>query len=324
MASENDKSTLEKAINQDGEAKEAMKTASTFGEKISLIEGMTALLYRGEKGKGLLLDFHGGGFCFKSPLDNDAYCSFLNKTYGLTLLNFDFTPSCYKVYPAQLLETEEQYNRLLQRFSDFKNEKLYLVGHSSGANLAAALTLMLRRRGIAVAGLVLDYPYLDLTRDPSTRPVFPETFPDWLINDWTTMYCPYEELRHNPLVSPLLMGQGDVSLFPKTFIVTSETDRLHDDGVAFYELLKKDDIDVVHFRAEERHDEFASGFPIGINLIGPPISALIREDFVISDRINAITAKSRFSYRDGIRCCVLCAFATEFIGFFSDSDSAFI
>lgn len=253
MASENDKSTLEKAINQDGEAKEAMKTASTFGEKISLIEGMTALLYRGEKGKGLLLDFHGGGFCFKSPLDNDAYCSFLNKTYGLTILNFDFTPSCYKVYPAQLLETEEQYNRLLQRFSDFKNEKLYLVGHSSGANLAAALTLTLRRRGIVVAGLVLDYPYLDLTRDPSTRPVFPETFPDWLINDWTTMYCPYEELRRNPLVSPLLMSQEDAALFPKTYIVTSETDRLHDDGVAFCELLQKAEVNAIHFRAQERH-----------------------------------------------------------------------
>jgi acetyl esterase len=253
MSLENTPSTYDKAVSQDKEAKEAMKTATTFGEKVSLIEGTTALLYRGEKGKGLLLDFHGGGFCFKSPLDNDAYCSFLNKTYGLTVLNFDFTSSCYKTYPAQLLEAKEQYIGLLRRFSDFQTEKLYLVGHSSGANLAAALTLMLRREGVAVAGLVLDYPYLDLTRDPSSRPVYPETFPDWLITDWTTMYCPYEELRHNPLVSPLLMGLEDVSLFPKTFIVTSETDRLHDDGVAFYELLNKDGIDVVHFRALERH-----------------------------------------------------------------------
>jgi acetyl esterase len=253
MSLENNPSTYDKAVSQDKEAKEAMKTTATLGEKVSLSEGTTALLYRGQKGKGLLLDFHGGGFCFKSPLDNDAYCSFLNRTYGLTVLNFDFTPSCYKTYPAQLLEAKEQYKGLLQGFSDFQNEKLYLVGHSSGANLAAALTLLLRREGTIIAGLVLDYPYLDLTQDPSTRPVFPETFPDWLITDWTTMYCPYEELRHNPLVSPLIMSQEDAVLFPKTYIVTSETDRLHDDGVAFSELLKKAGVNAVHFRAQERH-----------------------------------------------------------------------
>ena len=67
------------------------------------------------------------------------------------------------------------------------------------------------------------------------------------------LYCPFPELRENPLVSPLRMNVADASLFPKTYVVTSETDRLRDDGVAFASLLARNGVQTAHFQARERH-----------------------------------------------------------------------
>ena len=247
-------STYEKAVIQDKEARKALKEAKTKGEKLRLMKppSLTSLFYEGTK-QLLLLDFHGGGFCFKSPLDNDEYCSFLNRMYGFNVLNFDFSSSAKGAYPTQILEAEKQYRNLLKKRPDLSGCKLFIVGHSSGGNLAAALTLLLRREGIAVSGLLLDYPLPDLSRAPASRPVYQETFPDWLLDDWTRMYCPSKELLTNPLVSPLLMSKEEAALFPPTYVVTSETDRLHDDGLVFAELLKQCGVPSEHFRAQERH-----------------------------------------------------------------------
>jgi acetyl esterase len=211
-------------------------------------------LLEGSEDKDTVVYFiHGGGFCFKSPLDNDIYCDYVSKTYGLSALNVDFTSSGFAEFPIQLTEIVAEYKAMLKRRPNLRNEKFYVVGHSSGANLAAAVVLWLRRKGIAVNGLILNYPYLDLACDPSSRPVLENAFPDWLLKDWNDLYCPFPELRDNPLVSPLKMSLEEAALFPPTYIITSEFDRLHDDGVAFAALLTKAGGICKHFRAQNRH-----------------------------------------------------------------------
>ena len=247
-------STHEKAILRDRDTREEFSASSSYGEKVHLSRKKTlnCLYYPGTK-PILLLDFHGGGFCFKGPLDNDAYCHFLNERYGFSILDFDFTSSAYKAYPTQLLEMRLEYRAFRKHNPNLQGYRLFLVGHSSGANLAAAFTELLLKDGTQADGLLLDYPYLDLTREPSTRPIIPETFPDFLLNDWNYMYCPYKELRDSPLVSPLKMSKKEASFFPPTYIVTSERDRLHDDGLLFSQLLASAGVPVFHFRADERH-----------------------------------------------------------------------
>jgi Esterase/lipase len=254
MLSEDNLSTSEKALLRDRESRKALGVAATKGDKLRLLphRSLTCLFYLGTKPQ-LLLFIHGGGFCFKSPLDDDEYCSYLRDAYGFSVLNLDFSTSAKKSYPAQLLELRKEYRRFLALETGLANAPLYLFGLSSGANLATALTLMLRQETIPVSGLFLGYPYLDLTRDPNTRPVFPETFPDWLLKDWTELYCPFPEVRANPLVSPLKMSSAEATLFPKTYVITSETDRLRDDGVAFETLLTRNGVEAFHFQVQERH-----------------------------------------------------------------------
>lgn len=245
---ENNLTTYEKAVLRDQEARKLFKETQTLGEKISLLpkSKLTCLFYPGTK--ALILDIHGGGFCFKNVLDNDIYCDYLAKTFDVAVLNLDFTLSYQKEYPTQLNEMVAELASFLQKRPLYKDFPLIVVGHSSGANLAAALTLLLGKR---VKALLLNYPFLDLARDPSTRPLIPETFPDFLINDWVAMYCPNRELLTNPLVSPGYLE--DFSSFPPTYITVAEHCRLKEDGITFFDHLKNHGIDSVLQVVEERH-----------------------------------------------------------------------
>jgi acetyl esterase/lipase len=245
---ENNQTTCEKAVQRDREAQKLFKETKTLGEKIPLLpkSKLTCLFYPGTK--ALVLDIHGGGFCFKNVLDNDVYCDYLAKAFGVAVLNLDFTLSYQKEYPTQLNEMVAELTSFLQKRPLYQDFPLIVVGHSSGANLAAALTILLGKR---VKALLLNYPFLDLARDPSTRPLIPETFPDFLINDWIKLYCPNNELLTNPLVSPIYLE--DFSSFPPTYITVAEHCRLKEDGFAFYDHLQKHGIPSFLQVVEERH-----------------------------------------------------------------------
>lgn len=114
MDSEAGLTTYEKAVLRDKEAQQAFAQAHPFGEKLSLLAGLTCLYYPGTK--AVVIDIHGGGFCFKSVLDNDAYCAYIQKTFGYAVLNVDFTLSFKKGYPTQILEIVSETQLFLEKF----------------------------------------------------------------------------------------------------------------------------------------------------------------------------------------------------------------
>jgi acetyl esterase/lipase len=239
--------TYQKAVLRDKEAQKLFATSSTLGEKISLLEGLTCLYYPGQK--AVVVDIHGGGFCFKSVLDNDAYCAYLQKTFGYAVLNADFTLSYKKGYPTQILEIVSETHLFFEKYPQYRTLPLFVVGHSSGANLAVAVTLRLGN----VAGCVLNYPFLDLARDPATRPLLPETFPNFLLSDWVTMYCPDKLLRKHVPVSPIYMDKLTAETFPPCFISVADHCRLKEDGIRFHEILDAAKVPNLLLSVDERH-----------------------------------------------------------------------
>jgi acetyl esterase len=252
MENEDGLSTLQKAFRREQEDQVLWQTQKRFGERISLPEvssQLRPLFYEGGK-SFLLLDIHGGGFCFKSVLDNDAYCSYLAKTFSCAVLNADFTLSHHAPYPAQRRDIFSEIQALLKSRPDLRSLPLVLIGHSSGANLAASLALSL---GAQASAVILDYPFLDLAKDPGQRLHLENTFPDGLLQDWIDLYCPDQAQRQDPLVSPLLASPQNLLAFPPCFIVVARNDRLKEDGFSFAALLQKAGRPHQIFLAEERH-----------------------------------------------------------------------
>ena len=220
------------ARKKDIKRRAAAEKGTVYGEKIvSEIcgEKITTLFYRGDS--TLIVTVHGGGFLYNSVYDEDAYCAYLNKTSGHSVASLDYTRSYKRAYPTQLNQCAEQIEMLSEKVCP---EKLVLIGHSAGANLAAALTLKNIGENNRIPDmLVLDYPALDNYKKGSKRKFYPFTFTARTLDTFAEIYCEGRENRKDPLVSPLYADDASLSLFPPTLIVKCRGDRLACDAELF-------------------------------------------------------------------------------------------
>ena len=116
--------------------------------------------------------------------------------------------------------------------------RLALWGDSAGANLAAALAIVLRDAGVPVAGQVLVYPALAFDR---SRPSYRENADGPVVQlkgmDFVDgLYCRRPEDRLNPLAAPLLAA-SHAGLAP-AMIAVAQFDPLRDDGLAYADVLR--------------------------------------------------------------------------------------
>lgn len=245
--------TAAKSLKEEEDYRASVDSIETWGEKLKLVPGspyLTSFFYPGNE--TLVVNIHGGGFCFKHPLDNDAYCHYINTTYCVSVLNVDFSPSSKWGFPVQLIEVDAEIRSLLRLHPEYK--RIILAGHSSGGNLAASLCIRWNRAGKTKPfALILDYPFLDLTLEGKDRPEVSGSWPDWLIDDWVSLYVPPKGERKNPLISPLFLQKKEFKDFPPTFIVSSMKDRLNDDAAKFSALLREAKVPTRLFVANERH-----------------------------------------------------------------------
>ena len=253
MMDEDNLTAKEKAVQPGEAAADLLRETPTLGRKIRLCSGdfkLTYLYYPGKK--ALFVNIHGGGFCSKSVLDDDVYCDYLSKTYGLAVLNADFTLSSMAPYPQQLVDISSEILSLLQRFNELATLPIFLIGHSSGANLAAALAIRYGRE-LRLGGCLLNYPFLDLQRDQSDRMELPGTFSSALLEDWIHLYCPYPDLLGRSDVSPVLLSNEEAAVFPRSVITIATQDRLQEDGESFARLLNAALVENLLIKVDERH-----------------------------------------------------------------------
>jgi acetyl esterase/lipase len=246
--------TYEKARREDEEYRKGIDELATWGEKLRLVSGtpdLVSLFYPGND--VLLVNIHGGGFAFKHPADNDAYCHYINQTYVVSVLNCDISSSVKWGYPVQLLEIDSQVRAILRERPGHK--KIILAGHSSGANLALATAMRWKREKspIQADALILDYPFLDLTKKGADRPTYEGAWPDSLIDDWVDLYAPSKAMRKDPLVSPLLMDKKEAKGLPPSIIASPANDRLKDDAAALSSLLDSARVKHRLLTVNERH-----------------------------------------------------------------------
>lgn len=190
----------------------------------------------------LLLFFHGGGWVTGDIESYTPACGTMADLTGCVVVSVDYRLAPEYPFPAGL----EDCYRVAQQFLEDPGlanlhdaNEIVVIGDSAGANLAAAVSLLLRDRGERVPSRqILLYPVTYWDHHPETSPFdsvrnHGEDYrlTNTAVQDYMELYVPDPERRQDPLVSPLMAA--DLSGQPSTLLISSEFDLLRDEGEAY-------------------------------------------------------------------------------------------
>jgi len=191
----------------------------------------------------VLLFFHGGGWVTGNIDSYNKVCINIARLTDCKVVSVDYRLAPENPFPAGL---EDCYNAAKAFITnDVINDKeVILIGDSAGGNLAAALSLLAKeRKEFAVNKQILIYPstYNDHTDKSPFKSVM-ENGTDYLltskrIRDYMDLYKSREEDVYSPYFAPLL--SNDLSMQPRTLIITAEYDPLRDEGEEYGRKLRE-------------------------------------------------------------------------------------
>ena len=217
----------------------------TPGRRLSL------RLYRSTQARrpvGLFL--HGGGWTLNDLDTHDGLCRQLAQSSELTIAALRYRLAPEHKYPAALEDVYYAYRWLIDNATDLQLDVaagVVLIGESSGATLAAGLSLFLRDAGAPAPGFqALAYPMLDV---PGRWPSYTEygrgyTLDRSMIEWFLEQYLPPDYDPADPYLFPLTAK--DLADLPPTFVMTAEFDPLRDEGAAFASRLAEANVQVRH------------------------------------------------------------------------------
>lgn len=114
--------------------------------------------------------------------------------------------------------------------------RLAVAGDSVGGNMAAALTLLAKRRGdVAFVHQSLYYPVTDAGQDTDSYREFADgPFLTAKAMAWYwDAYLPERDQRFDVTASPLRASSDDLTGLPEAFVIVDENDVLRDEGEAY-------------------------------------------------------------------------------------------
>ena len=200
----------------------------------------------------LCLYAHGGGWVTGSLESHDKLCRMLANRMGVVLVAVDYRLAPEHDFPAALDDVEAIWHWCRERanVSGIDRVRYLVAGDSSGGNLAAALTLRLKRQGKPQPALqVLLYPALDAACSASSYREFSDGYNLTAAHmRWYWERYAAQASSDNPELSPL--AAGDLSPLPPALIAVAEYDVLRDDGVEYARRLQAAGVPVELVRCE--------------------------------------------------------------------------
>jgi acetyl esterase len=205
-----------------------------------------ALLYIPESPRPVpvMVYMHGGGWVLGNYTGVDTLARALVNRSGCAILSIDYRLAPEYKYPSALEDVERALEWVVANADQWGlNSKCLAVGgDSSGANLAAAASLLLRdRSGARLAFQLLVYPALDHNYDNRSyqchgdgiSSALSRTDVIWFHNH----YVSRPEELDLPYVSPL--RAESLAHMPRTLLICAEIDPLLDESVEYARQLEK-------------------------------------------------------------------------------------
>ncbi|HWQ05689.1 MAG TPA: alpha/beta hydrolase [Feifaniaceae bacterium] len=206
-------------------------------------------VYRPKNAKGALtalVFMHGGGFITCSAETHDFVPSYLAANANVLAFNIEYRLAPEYKFPVGLEDCYQAIQWIAANAGRLgvDPKRIIVCGDSSGANFAAAITLMAReRKDFSIAKQVLIYPALEFTGTIPKRSAEIYTMVGSSgkshseISPLMRSYLndPEREVR-SPFVSPILAG--NFGGLPEALFIEAECDALADDGLIYAKLLQ--------------------------------------------------------------------------------------
>lgn len=209
----------------------------------------------------LYVFFHGGGWCHGGLDERDPRCRTIAVGAACLVASVDYRMAPENQFPTAPQDCLTAVTELVAR-SDHLGidpDRVAVGGESAGANLAAAVCLMIRDRdGPRICHQWLDVPATDVTLAQAGHREVPDGYllDAAQIDDYLEHYLPDPSLATDPRCSPLLAE--DLSGLPPAWIMSAEYDRLRGDAEAFAVALDAAGVPAKHVRlAGHIHPSFA-------------------------------------------------------------------
>ena len=217
------------------------------GERIAIAgrDGdVPVILYRAKGSAAaspVFFNMHGGGFMFGDAVLMDSFCDGIRTALGITVVNINYRKAPEHPFPAALHDVYEVVRSVQEYADQYRIDPLRMAvgGHSAGANLAAAVCILAAKRGeFAFKCQVLDYPFLDMVKDPAEKPGSEEADTLAILRLFNECYCKPEQAG-DALVSPVCASAEDLERLPPAVFVTAGVDSLCDEAERYACLLMR-------------------------------------------------------------------------------------
>ena len=232
-----------------------------------VVSGIPVRIYEhAHQPTGLIVYFHGGGWCLGSVALMDAVARELAFATGAAVVSVEYRMAPEHPYPAALDDSEAVTRWALANAPSVgASERTVMVaGESAGGNLAAAVSLRLRDDPATpgLAGQILIYPVLDAhgsahaSRKEFSGLVVSEKASEFF---WTS-YAGERDIERDPFAAPLSATR--LTDLPPALVVLGGCDVLRDEGRAYAQRLEEAGVDTTEVCYPGQPHGFVNfGFP---------------------------------------------------------------
>lgn len=199
-----------------------------------------------EPGCPLIINFHGGGFIGKRMDRDELFCRKVTNCFHALVLDVDYKLAPEYPYPVATLECWDVVKWACENAVSMgaDPEKIILIGHSSGGNLAAGICMRAGISGtIRPLCAVIDYAPMDLKTDPADKKRSICDMPAERAQMYNAKYIAPDK-ANDPFVSPVYAGLEMLDAFPPTLIISAGEDSLCEEDELFAMKLAQAGIEV--------------------------------------------------------------------------------
>lgn len=194
-----------------------------------------------------LVFFHGGGFILKASGSHYQIAKEYASKTPCKVVYADYRLAPKHAFPIPVEDCYAAYRWTLEQAENLNidTDKIIIGGDSAGGNLAAAVTLMARDRGLKMPVYeLLIYPVTDRRMGTKSMREYTDT-PVWDARLSKMMWdCYLGKQTPKPVAYASPMETDSLDGFPPVYIEVAEFDCLRDEGIAFAEKLRMADIPV--------------------------------------------------------------------------------
>jgi acetyl esterase len=244
-------------------------------------------VYRPDRpaGPGALVFLHGGGWVFGDLESHDGMCRSITRRSGITTVAVDYRRAPEHPFPAAVDDAVGVIRWLAAHGGEIgvAAQPLAVAGDSSGGNLAAAASLVLRDDGASpLAFQALLYPVTDPAMDTASYrenaddPFLSKDEMAWYWSEYGGGTAPGDPRAALSTVT-------DLTGLPPAYLLVAGLDPLRDEGLAFADALRRSGVAV---RCTEYPD-----MPHGFLLFAGRLSRAAQGLSEVGDEIAAGLAK---------------------------------